>query len=340
MSDDAQDLAAVEAILSERDALHGWLNRLDDAGSKTPQAVRARVRVDYERRLEAVTERLKGHTDTISTRLAADRAEHEDLAGRAQVSRDALAEAELRHAVGEYDGARFEQERSTHTGDIETFEISLGAIAERIARLEAVQALVSRAPGAVAPTPAPTVSEESAVVDRDARESEAVSSSAERSEKTAFETVAAELGDDDSFLAVFEPEDEEEEEPQEAPVRPGDIRGGLSFTPTGEFEAPRAPVVPPGSPPLGMPERDQKPRFVRPSPSRGSELAEAEEREKGTRSQATAIDVGTVELQPDPVLPEPAVDSGPRTLRCGECGAMNRPLEWYCEKCGAELTAG
>jgi uncharacterized OB-fold protein len=28
-----------------------------------------------------------------------------------------------------------------------------------------------------------------------------------------------------------------------------------------------------------------------------------------------------------------------RTVRCGECGAMNRPLEWYCEKCGAELTA-
>jgi hypothetical protein len=28
-----------------------------------------------------------------------------------------------------------------------------------------------------------------------------------------------------------------------------------------------------------------------------------------------------------------------RTLRCGECGAMNRPTEWYCEKCGAELAA-
>jgi len=341
MSDDAQDLAAVEAILSERDALHGWLKRLDEAGGSTPQSVRARVRVDYERRLEAVTERLKGHTDTISTRLAADRAEHEDLAGRAQVSRDALAEAELRHAVGEYDSARFEQERSRHVGDIETFEISLGAIAERVARLEAVQALVTRAPG----TPAPTVvaSNDSDVVDAKAVESATAPSTDEKSaqaEKTAFETVAAELGDDDSFLAVFNPEEEDEEAPQGAPVRSSDTRGGLSFTPTGEFEAPRSPVVPPGSPPLGMPERDQKPRFVRPSPSRGSELAEAEEREKGARSQVASLDVGTVELTPDPVLPEPAVDSGPRTLRCGECGAMNRPLEWYCEKCGAELTPG
>jgi hypothetical protein len=26
-----------------------------------------------------------------------------------------------------------------------------------------------------------------------------------------------------------------------------------------------------------------------------------------------------------------------KTLRCGECGALNFPTEWYCERCGAEL---
>jgi rubrerythrin len=26
-----------------------------------------------------------------------------------------------------------------------------------------------------------------------------------------------------------------------------------------------------------------------------------------------------------------------KTLRCGDCGAMNYPTEWYCERCGAEL---
>ncbi len=336
MSDDSEDLAAVEAILTERDALHGWLKRLDDAGSKTPQAVRARVQVDYERRLEAVIERLTGHTDTITARLSADRAEHEDLSGRTQVSRDALAEAELRHAVGEYDTKRFDQERSKHTGDLETFELSLAAVAERVARLEAVQALVTRGPGPVAPIaePASDTSEVPEVVDVKVQDPEPDPEVA----RTAFEAVAAEIGDDDSFLAVFDSADEDE--PRNAASRSSDTRGGLSFTPTGEFEAPRSPIVPPGSAPLGMPERDQKPRFVRPSPSRGSELAEADEREKGTRSQVASIDVGTVELQPDPVLPQPAVDTGPRTLRCGECGAMNRPLEWYCEKCGAELTAG
>lgn len=28
-----------------------------------------------------------------------------------------------------------------------------------------------------------------------------------------------------------------------------------------------------------------------------------------------------------------------KTLKCGECGSMNLPTEWYCERCGAELAA-
>ncbi len=44
--------------------------------------------------------------------------------------------------------------------------------------------------------------------------------------------------------------------------------------------------------------------------------------------------------------PEEKVQVGPiedptakKTLKCQECGAMNRPTEWYCESCGAELAA-
>ncbi|BAH38560.1 MAG TPA: hypothetical protein DGD08_08915 [Gemmatimonas aurantiaca] len=29
----------------------------------------------------------------------------------------------------------------------------------------------------------------------------------------------------------------------------------------------------------------------------------------------------------------------PKTLRCTECGTMNLPTEWYCERCGGELAA-
>jgi len=48
----------------------------------------------------------------------------------------------------------------------------------------------------------------------------------------------------------------------------------------------------------------------------------------------------------NPSAPNPAAASGggskaasgvAKTLKCGECGTLNRPTEWYCERCGAEL---
>jgi hypothetical protein len=32
-----------------------------------------------------------------------------------------------------------------------------------------------------------------------------------------------------------------------------------------------------------------------------------------------------------------AMPTGAKTLKCSECGTLNRPTEWYCERCGAEL---
>lgn len=46
-----------------------------------------------------------------------------------------------------------------------------------------------------------------------------------------------------------------------------------------------------------------------------------------------------VETAPHP--PNPSGKTGApgvaKTLKCGECGTLNRPTEWYCERCGAEL---
>lgn len=39
------------------------------------------------------------------------------------------------------------------------------------------------------------------------------------------------------------------------------------------------------------------------------------------------------------VLRSSGVVEQPKTLKCGECGSMNYPSEWYCERCGAELTS-
>src|SRR3954464_4009988 len=46
---------------------------------------------------------------------------------------------------------------------------------------------------------------------------------------------------------------------------------------------------------------------------------------------------------PEPQASAPATSSPKaaaavaKTLKCGDCGTLNRPTEWYCERCGAEL---
>ncbi|MDB4907610.1 MAG: hypothetical protein JWO05_2394 [Gemmatimonadetes bacterium] len=39
------------------------------------------------------------------------------------------------------------------------------------------------------------------------------------------------------------------------------------------------------------------------------------------------------------VLRQSSALEQPKTLKCSECGSMNYPTEWYCERCGAELAS-
>ncbi len=52
---------------------------------------------------------------------------------------------------------------------------------------------------------------------------------------------------------------------------------------------------------------------------------------------------GLVELpkEPEPPAPPPAAKptAQEKRIKCRECGAPNLPTEWYCEKCGAELSS-
>ncbi|MFI5281422.1 MAG: hypothetical protein ACHQU1_13075, partial [Gemmatimonadales bacterium] len=50
---------------------------------------------------------------------------------------------------------------------------------------------------------------------------------------------------------------------------------------------------------------------------------------------AAVVPAGVPSASASRVDPSIAQDS----MKCKECGAVNRPTEWYCEKCGAELAA-
>ncbi len=309
-----------------------------------PLHVLERVRSDYQRRLDGVTEQLRAHADTLDQRLMSDRAERDGLLTRAVASRDALAEAELRHLVGEYDGVRYETERRRHVGDLETFELSLGAVNERIERLEDVHALVTSPPSPVVDEPEPVVEEtpsiemlapdpepemaevEPPVVDDDLIDIEIV----DQIEDVAEAAVAEEEAALDSLFDEVEVLPQSEVRPFEPEVVSAPTFAPLSFTPTA------APVDrnPPAGPAFGQ-------RPTQASPRRQPEI-EPPAPPRQVVEEAVAVPAPAVE--PAPVVAVETADEVPtaraeeRTLRCGECGAMNLALEWYCEKCGAELS--
>jgi hypothetical protein len=58
----------------------------------------------------------------------------------------------------------------------------------------------------------------------------------------------------------------------------------------------------------------------------------------GSSSTATSAPPRAAEPQAPPAAASPkAAAAVAKTLKCGDCGTLNRPTEWYCERCGAEL---
>lgn len=88
----------------------------------------------------------------------------------------------------------------------------------------------------------------------------------------------------------------------------------------------------------GAPARSSAP-VGRPATPAGSTV-QPERTSGGAQQPAAGIDTppdAPAEPPPVPSFLKDVPQEQTKTLRCGECGAMNFPTEWYCERCGAEL---
>src|SRR3954452_15448316 len=94
--------STIEGLLHQRVQYEQRLARLDSAGDKAPPAVRAKVRSDYEARLRGVIDQLRGHAATIAEELDRHKSTQAGLDQQRRNAEEELAEAEVRHAVGEY----------------------------------------------------------------------------------------------------------------------------------------------------------------------------------------------------------------------------------------------
>lgn len=297
----------IDALLDERARFQMWLSRLDSAGSEAPPAVRDKIRGDYQKRLDQVIEQLRSHAASVAEQLATLRVREDDLASQETEAQATLAEAELRHAVGEYEESEWERVRGGSERLLIDVREELARVSDEITRLGEVQALIAAAP-------------------------EEAEAEEEEPEPAAPAAAATDEGDD------WEPMIPLAEGPASNPAPPSaSVPSAPRFTPrtsarTSEPAPPR--TIP--FPTRAEPSPDDL-AFLKsmadeqPTPKRSSG---AGPRSSGSGSASTDE---TPKLVPGNERPSQAAT--PKTLKCGECGTLNRPTEWYCERCGAELAA-
>jgi hypothetical protein len=278
----------IEELLEQRTQYEEWLAKLDSSGDKAPPAVRQRVRGDYEARLQSVMEQLRGRGAAIGEELERHHASQAELDRERRAAEEALAEAEVRHSVGEYTADEWRQLNEQSRREIEQLKAKLRGVGAEITRLSEVQALITAPRAGAAPLPPPPT-------------------------------------------------------PAPRPARPEVIE--------------QAPMVTHVSDPMAEPQSVQSPNLTArpaeaepppPVPVPPDELAflksvgSEDTRPIGRRTSNPGIAAQTAISAP-PQTAAPTVGKAPagvaKTLKCGECGTLNRPTEWYCERCGAELAS-
>jgi hypothetical protein len=268
--------ATIEELLEQRTQYEEWLAKLDASGDKAPPAVRQRVRSDYQARLQQVMEQLRSRAAAISEELERHHASQAELDRERRAAEEALAEAEVRHSVGEYTQDEWRQVNEDSRRQIEQLRSRLRSIGAEITRLTAIQAAVTEprstasAPSSARPpAPRPEVVEQAPLVTHIAEPME-------------------------------QPQDQSRFAPKAGRPEP----------------EPAAPV--------------DELAFLK---SVGSE-----ERPVGRRISSPGMAAPTAPAV-QTAVPSVGKAGVAKTLKCGECGTLNRPTEWYCERCGAELAA-
>jgi hypothetical protein len=290
----------IEGLLADRQRLQEWLDRLESAAAPVP--VRQRVRADYEGRLAEVVAQLRGHSSAILGSLGEVRGRLEEVSAQRADAEELRAESALRHTVGEYPEDQWRGMELEFHGRLAGFDGEISRLEVEVRKLEEVLALI-------APQDAPARRSPGRSAEVHVIEQESVSL---RPGRQAEGDVIAYQGSEAS---------EDFEVVPEGPQAP-------RFTPKGGDPRPRDP----GARTLRFPKASAQ-------ESQSDQVDEMTFIKSVTlESPVARKDRGLEERGPVGREGRGAAAAG-KTLKCTECGTMNRPTEWYCERCGAELAA-
>lgn len=354
----------VRTLVAERQRYDEWLAALEARRDESPAHVYERVHADYLTRRTGVLARLQEHAPQL-------RARHDELLQRVAGLQQAIgaledeqAEALLRTAVGEFDNGRWEQlqhgveERlGALTGEREGVQRDLDEVVELLGSVGAAPAPSEDA--VAAPDAAAEVIGE-AIVDTELESGlqpvpeEAIEPAAPAAADEVIADVVGELvpatletGNDGALDAVVAIED-----PRLVDAAVADFDAALELLVPAESGSP-APDLDGLVPGAGLPPAvgDVFGNAAVPAASEpGMNSWSPAPASPGT---ASSTDAAGTDGFDDLAFLRSVIDTEARatgelagaktdatkTLRCTECGTMNFPTEWYCERCGGELAA-
>ena len=319
----------IEALLAERRKFELWLDQLEGRRAATPQNVYAKVHADYSARLADAQVRLAAETGAVEELVSKLEASLETHDATISAKSDELAEAELRASVGEYAEKEWNKLRDKLSLAISEMTKARDTV---LGELEAMRAVLAEAstskpvpivevpmvvPAAATPAPeavAPRVSAPAARVSASAIIEEPL-----EAPTILHATLPAEQAKDRDELAFLRsvlgrstpathpgPQTAVEESPSAPGRRSMGSNSSRTSSGTARTSTPE-PFQPPE--PLAMPA-DQA-------------------RESGAFSRTSGSFA----------MPTSANTEVAKSLKCSECGTLNYPTEWYCERCGGELAA-
>jgi hypothetical protein len=241
----------------------------------------------------------------ISSTLSGLRGQAEEFEQLRREEQETLAEAELRHSVGEYTDEEWQRVERDCGGKISGLDEELDRLAGEIGRLEEVLSQIIPQPPATR-----------------RREPEAVAAPVRAPEPPPAPVVREEP------VVARAAEEEHHQAPAPAPA-PAEQPEAPRFVPRGGLKSRES------GPTRTIPFPSQTPKEAAPAPA----VDELQFLKSMTLDPRNATGQATTSAAPEVRAPDRPAPNVAKTLKCGECGALNRPTEWYCERCGAELAA-
>ena len=360
-------LSTVETLMAERRKYETWLEALEARRQTTPERVFTRVHGDYHDRLDAVIQQLREHTEGLRAELASLTSRLSSLENDQQQRRDERAEAELRAHVGELspdawrdianEADRAIDALTARHGELERERLRTRELlneAERPPTPRDAPAIANAPMNAPAPqareveptrvppfqaaqavTEPPPVELPPAVIAAEARLAEQGSAAASADRADAGE-IEHDQHDTDADVTPRPMPRADSSRVSGATANNFDELAFLSSvvdTPIGKADVP-APTDRPD-------ERARRDSFAQRA-TEGDIVNLANDPGtvlEGANARSAASPLAMNVSGNIPIVIKDKTSEAAKSLKCGECGAMNYPTEWYCERCGAELAS-